>query len=370
MFMKQLSLFYMVVLMCFTMACTHQEFEEEVVKPTDGYIYFNTEVNSRGTLVTELSEKSFGVFGYNYSNEVDWNTVKVQAKPNVFCKKEITWNARAFHEYESPVAWSPNHLYTFMGYYPYGNSNLVPSEDQYEGDPYLTYTMPTDNKVANMVDVMTASIYNTDNSQSNQVGLRFKHRLVAMDVQARNFNEMEGETPVYIKVTSLMMKFENLKYNSAKLMMDASLNADIFYEPTTQWKPQYTLVDNSHPIIVPPSRGSSGNVDPTYLTGIEANPNTTLIFLPQSAEDGEPFLKGVVTYSYEFVDVNGNRITVKINNKDVASVNNQTISFDTGKNMVAGRKYIFQMTFSRSTITIAVVESDEWTDHNVNIDFE
>ena len=365
MFMKQLSLFYMVVLMCFTMACTHQEFEEEVVKPTDGYIYFNTEVNSRGTLVTELSEKSFGVFGYNYSNEVDWNTVKVQAKPNVFYKKEITWNG-AFHEYKSPVAWSPNHLYTFMGYYPYGNSNLVPSEDQYEGDPYLTYTMPTDNKVANMVDVMTASIYNTDNSQSKQVGIRYKHRLVAMDVQARNFNEKEGEEFVYIKVTFLKMKFENLKYNSAKLMMDASLNADIFYEPTSQWKPVYTLVNN--PIIVPPSRGVSGDVEPTYLTGTEAN--TTLIFLPQSAEEGESFLKGEVTYSYEFVDVNGNPITVKINNEDVASVNNQTISFDTGKNMVAGRKYIFQMTFSRSTITIAVVESDEWTDHNVNIDFE
>ena len=70
----------LIVVMLLFVACTNHDMEEIIV-PTEGYIYFNTEVSSRGTLVVnDLQGKDFAVTGYKYTG--DWNTVKVHAKPD------------------------------------------------------------------------------------------------------------------------------------------------------------------------------------------------------------------------------------------------------------------------------------------------
>ena len=53
-------------------ACEQDETVESPLVPTEGYIYFNTEVSSRGELITEMTGMNFGVMGYEYSG--DWNT--------------------------------------------------------------------------------------------------------------------------------------------------------------------------------------------------------------------------------------------------------------------------------------------------------
>lgn len=369
--MKRLKFLYAMALMLLTMACTRQEVMEEVNIPSGGYIYFNTEVASRGTLITELKGESFGVNAYIYDDEVDWNTVKVQATPELFYQKEIKWDVNGYYTYDDKKTWSADSLYTFFGYYPYGNSSLTMSSDTYEGDPYLEYLLPTGDDVTQMVDVMTASVYDTDNSQSNYVGLTFKHRLVAMDVQARNFNDPENGEEVHIKITSLKMKFNNMKHNGAKLMLDASLKKDSLYvADTTAWKPNYALVGN--PITISPTDTSTGEAQPVALTGTTYNPKTTLIFLPQEGEvkdDETEYLNGWIEFTYTFVDKDGNNMNVTVDGTAVSTVT-KTMPFTTGKNMVAGRKYYFQMTFSRTTITIAVIESGEWTDKDVDIEFD
>ena len=374
--MKRLTLLYIGFVMCFATACTRQDFVEEGIEiPIDGYIYFNTDVASRGTLVTSLEKSEFGVYAYNYvkDGKTYWNSVKAMAKPNVFYNEQIKWNEAGYHYYDVKKAWAADSLYTFFGYYPYNSDSIVPSSNNHEGDPYLTYNLPTDGDVTKMVDVMTASLYDTDNSQSNQVGLNFKHRLVAMDVQARNFNEPYNGEDVYVKVTSLIMKFNNMKHKGARLMMDASLKKDsLFLSDTTKWKPQYTLVGGLNSVSVPPSGASTGDGEATRLTGIDTNQNTTLMFLPQDGEsideDEKIYLNGWITFTYQFVKKDGTSLTIKVGNENISTVT-QTLPFTTGKNMVAGRKYNFQMTFSRTIITIAVIESGEWTDKDVDIEF-
>lgn len=372
--MKRLTLLYIGFVMCFATACTRQDFVEEGIEiPIDGYIYFNTDVASRGTLVTSLEKSEFGVYAYNYvkDGKTYWNSVKAMAKPNVFYKEQIKWNEAGYHDYENKKAWAADSLYTFFGYYPNDSIYIKHESNDHEGDPYLTYNLP--DSVTEMVDVMTASLYDTDNSQSNQVGLNFKHRLVAMDVQARNFNEPYNDEDVYVKVTSLKMKFNNMKHKGARLMMDASLKKDsLFLSDTTTWKPQYTLVGGSNSVSVPPSGASTGDGEATRLTGIDTNPNTTLMFLPQDGEsideDEKIYLNGWITFTYRFVKKDGTPLTIQVGNENISTVT-QTLPFTTGKNMVAGRKYNFRMTFSRTIITIAVIESGEWTDKDVDIEF-
>ena len=384
----------LIVVMLLFVACTNHDMEEIIV-PTEGYIYFNTEVSSRGTLVVnDLQGKDFAVTGYKYTG--DWNTVKVQAKPDgLLYNLPIRWNSTSnSHTYDAYpndgnnalVAWEAEKNYTFFAHYPYvANTNatndlIEVSGASNEGVPYIVYNMPTGNDVSKLVDVMTASHYDTNNAYSNAVGLTFKHRLVAMDVQARNFNEPDEETgkPLNILITSLTMKLNNLAYNQATLMMDASLpNASTFTKTISgTWQPQYTLITEV-PIMVAPTGTQSGDGEPTNLTGTKDYPKTTLIFMPQNGvknqEGVTEYLKGTITFSYQYVDNEGNVLKV-IDGKSVGDKDGiilvENMAFTTGKNMVAGRRYCFQMTFSRSTITIAVVESGEWTDKNVNIEFE
>ena len=60
--------------------------------------------------------------------------------------------------------------------------------------------------------------------------------------------------------------------------------------------------------------------------------------------------------------------TIKIN--DAAKEGQRNLNFDIGKNIVAGRKYALLMNFSRTSVTIAIVESGEWTDQDIDIEFE
>ena len=326
--------------------CDKVEVMEQPIQLQQGYICFNTEVSTRGELVEYLSGKSFGITAYNYTGE--WSFVKVQANPNVFQShgQEVTWDG-GMHTYTPLVPWDASKKYAFFGYYPYGNSNVVLSDKDIEGTPYIDFTLP--HTLNEMVDVMTASLIDTDNSSSNAVGLTFKHRLTAMDVQAQNFHE-QGYT---IRINSMSMRFDNLLYNKVRLPLDDAL--DITRSATNNWTKiqSYQLVSDSNPITIEPAGTITGSTPTVSVTN-----NSSLIFIPQEVDARGNFLRGNVSITYD--EIEGNMINSKT----------FTTDFDLGKSLLAGRKYYFLINFSTTSVSIAIVDSGEWTDKNIEIEFE
>lgn len=339
---------------CLGTSCQHEEKIDFPVIGTGDYIFFNSEVVSRGELVTEMTGQDFGVMGYEYIG--DWNTVKVQATPNLFHAQTISWNGTA-HSYTPLKPWVPGNKYTFFGYYP--TTGVTLSENDVEGVPYLTYTLP-DNPTE-MKDVMTSVLYDTDNSASNSVGLTFQHRLVAMNVQARNFNTLHDGTPVYIRLTDVKITYTNLKYDEITLPMDASL--PIVRKESVNPSKEYTILESGN-ILIPPTDTGTGDTEAVDVSDVQ---NTILTLIPQEGTDeNDDYLKGNVTFTFDYVDANGSVLIID----NAVQAGTRALAFDLGKNIVAGRKYALLMNFSRTSVTIAIVESGEWTDQDIDIEFE
>ena len=369
---------YITAFLCGTMAfagCDKQMEEiPEVILPTDGYIHFNTEVASRGALVTDMKGQNFVVTAYNYKNNVIWSTVELQAKPNVFYNQSVKWNG-AVHTYDafpddvenSLKTWEAGKRYAFFAHYPVDPSSITLSDSTYEGTPYITYTLPSTENATELKDVMTAHLLDTDNSTSNEVGLTFKHRLAALDVQARNFNDpLDNETEVYIRIDSMKIKISNLAYNQIEIPLDASM--EVTRKALGDWRKtaEYNIIPSDSSVVVAPSGSSSG--EETSI-GVSDAFDTNIIIIPQEAVKGAngevTGLKGMLELTYEYVDSNGDGLTIEGN-----PGGSQSIEFDTKKDLKAGRKYYLQMTFSRSAITIAIIESGAWEDKDVEIEFE
>ena len=276
--------------------------------PTYGYILFNADKPTRGALVNDMN-RHFGVmgcyWGYNNQNDI-WTTVRVLATPDVFHAQKITYdNESQLHSYDLEPStngtqlkpWEFGHKYTFFGYYPYeteSQGTLSVSADNVQGTPYITYTLPTD--VAKMQDVMTAAVYDTDYRSTREVAFTFKHRLTAVDVQMVNMNApLENGTEVYVKVTKLKVNLENQGYGKVVIPMDDTMPLE--RTEAANKKKNYTIVPS---VTLAPSNGES--------SAIVASGNP-LIIIPQEKINGS-YLYGTVSLSIQYVDKNGNPITV------------------------------------------------------------
>lgn len=337
---------------------TLDDIENEVQLPLYGYIHFDTQAPTRGTLVEDM-KRNFGVMGYSWeyndANDV-WNTVKVQAKPNEFYAKKVTYSD-GLHSYTPLVSWKVNCKYTFFGYYPHesesGNSVTV-SGANVEGTPYLTYTLPTD--PAKMQDVMTASVYNTDYRSSREVALTFKHRLAAVDVQIINQNAEFNGKAVYVKLTGLKLNFTNLKYNKAKVWMDESMGMD--RTEAANKKVSYSMTTT--PLTVDPSDVASGTIN-------MVSSGSPLILIPQEVDGTTQSLRCSVEFNLAYVDGKGDPITLTDPGVKTGP-HSHDIVFD--GDLVAGRKHVIQLVFTRDAVSVQIIPPSEWTDNNVDIEFE
>ncbi len=293
----------------------------EVEVPTNRYINFNAQVGTRATLITDM-KRDFAVTAFNYNE--DWSTAVATAQPNVLHNQVITWN-RSIHTYNPMKTWEENKKYTFFAHYP---TTLTLSGSGTYGTPYITYSLP--NNVANMVDIMTASLFDTDNSFSNTVGFTFKHRLTALGVQIRNLNK---DTSIELDKLNITFTGNTLKYNNATISLDESIT--MTRTGSSVYQGPYSLI-------------SSGSISIPALETVSLE--NALIFIPQEGTNTDDYLQGNITYGY--------------NNSDDSK------GFNVGRDMKAGRKYYLQMTFSAGAITIAIIESGEWTDKDVEIEFE
>lgn len=346
---------------------TLDDIENEVQLPLYGYIHFDTQAPTRGTLVEDM-KRNFGVMGYSWeyndANDV-WNTVKVQAKPNVFHAQKVTYNAEStLHTYDARpsgyptalVPWKVGSKYTFFGYYPHeSESNGISVSDKTtEGTPYLTYTLPTN--PAYMQDVMTASVYNTDYRSSREVALTFKHRLAAVDVQIINQNAEFNGKAVYVKLTDLKLNFTNLKYNKAKVWMDESMGMD--RTEAANKKVSYSMTTT--PLTVDPSDVASGTIN-------MVSSGSPLILIPQEVDGTTQSLRCSVEFNLAYVDGKGDPITLTDPGVKTGP-HSHDIVFD--GDLVAGRKHVIQLVFTRDAVSVQIIPPSEWTDNNVDIEFE
>lgn len=331
------------------------EGETDMTVPENGYIFFNTDVDSRGVLIEDRLEANFGVMGYYYAS--DWNTAKVQATPNVFdtYNQEVTWENN-LHKYTPQKPWLAGQKYSFFAYYPYG---LTTSAATYEGNPYVKYTLASRSDATELVDVMTSQVIDTD-AGARTVDFIMKHRLTAIDVVARNFNDQNQN----VVISNMSIEFDNLLFNNVTIPLNYTEEPDLVYEalPTANTgEATYPLLSNQSITIAPSNEKS----EDTRITSSESE--TSMIIIPQERfydlnkdnnideinEDCS--LKGRIILDYTL----GN--TTKTN---------EPLEFQINKDLKSGRRYFIQLTFTTDAVTIAVIESEEWSDQNIYHEFE
>ena len=383
--------------------------DDTVEVPTgNGYIYFDTEVLSRGALVTDnYLMANFGVFGYEYAGT--WDAAVVMAKPNVFKRtpEHIRYDA-GLYEYDDVQTWSGKN-YAFFAYYPFGNNKVVPSDANTEGEPYVTFELPSRDDVTKHVDLMTANLIGTNGASSKNVVLNMRHRLAAIDVGARNYYEYAYEQdgniyidPVTIEVKSLKIDVDNLVYDSGVLYLnyskgwkskvealDKKANYIIVPENSTKDVAPNTKKDTSLRLIstqsgndatsmlVIPQEGATNllHITPT-LTYKKRLPNgsylhTTKVTTTRLKNGDEELVDEVVTDKVyeEGVDELGTTTTsgsdekgptIITTTKSMEFTYDKEISFD--RDLLEGRRYYIQFTFTANAVSVNIVAADEWNE--------
>lgn len=336
--------------------------DEQIVVPTKPYIYLDAAVSTRGTLVegTTLPD-NFGVYGFTYAFNNDWDTYKVTAKPNVFATapQHVTYSNGSY-KYDPIKEWDGG-KYTFFAFYP---SDLNVSDGNVEGTPYLTYS-PNFNNVGNHIDVMTAMFEDTSLSSSPYVYFDFYHRLSAVDVVAMNFYEhnYQGDDDtmvsekIVIELVGLSLAFENVQYKTAKIYMDKRIPSE------------RTLADaGTNPSYSIYTEGSGYALAIDYNTDSTLKPVTSflgksMIFIPQENND----LTVTTNISYRKRRPNGEYLIDETDNNNVFTVT-KTTPFN--QPLKEGSRYFLQMSFTSSAVSISIITSDEWDDIEVDYEFE
>ena len=391
----------------------------------NGYIYFDTEVLSRGALVTDnYLMANFGVFGYEYAGT--WDAAVVMAKPEVFDEvpEMVEYNKDnglySYAETEDGLkTWSGKN-YAFFGFYPFYKDDysvVAPSDANTEGEPYVTFKLPSRDDVTKHVDLMTANLIGTNGASSKNVVLNMRHRLAAIDVGARNYYEYAYEQdgniyidPVTIEVKSLKIDVGNLVYDSGVLYLNYSkgwkskveapnktANYIIVPENSTKDVAPNTKKDTSLRLIstqsgndatsmlVIPQEGASNllHITPT-LTYKKRLPNGSYLHTKKvtttrkvtKVENGatievEELVDEVVTDKVyeEGVDELGTTTTSGLDEKgptiitttnSVEFTYDKKISFD--RDLLEGRRYYIQFTFTANAVSVNIVAADEWNE--------
>lgn len=179
-----------------------------------GYMQFSTGVSTRSHLATNMRNKDFGVFGYQYNTTTDWDAAKATAIPKVFYNQKVECSSDGVCTYDIDKnqegyqfkTWEEQH-YSFFAYHPYDGNGISFSGQNDVNTPMLTYTYGWLNNSNQRIDVtassdifdlMTAEAIDADGSSN--VGFNFKHRLFAVEVLANNYNEntyIYDDVPVY-----------------------------------------------------------------------------------------------------------------------------------------------------------------------------
>lgn len=292
-------------------------------KPSDGslpifrgYMQFSTQVSTRAQLATNLREKKFGVFGYEYNTTTVWEYAKATATPKVFYNQEVICGQTGNTTYDISSedgtqlkTWEMKH-YSFFAYHPYGGSGISFSGQNDVNTPTLTYTygwLKNSNQridaTANsdIFDLMTAEHIDADGSAN--IGLNFKHRMFAVEVLANNYNEniyVYDEVPVIDEDGNPVLDDEGnpvvdkeIRYENGEPVF-----VDDFYKTDAQGN--FILDKDGNKILVKGNARQTLGVLSMKLEGLRHDKMT----IPMSTASGEamPVYSGPTTpFSREFV---------------------------------------------------------------------
>ena len=346
---------------------------EDNIVPVEwqGYVYFGADVMTKAPIYKDLNGQDYGVIAFKYDS--DWNTFKAVGKPSsaagdndrpgfnfptkVSCSETGLCTYRS-KQINAPVEWEQGKVYSFFAYFPYseatsGNGVILNSTDGTAGVPSIKYTVPSWTDPSSLSDVMTAAAIDEVNSGDGTVGFTFKHRLCCLNVEARNFND-SPETVKNLKINITSEMFE-----SVVVPLDPSIE---IAQSGNHAGASYQIIPDSDDskVTVPVYDGISSST--TNLSG-----DNNIILIPQNVDDimGDTNGDGVD----EVILPGKRKLTGNISFTD-KSGNPQSQEFESDKNFEAGKKYTFVITFANGSISIAIIESGEWTDMNQDIIFE
>lgn len=231
--MRQYIKYLSLISILAVLSCQKQTDGPDTIYAEGGLVSFSTRVHTKAPVITSLSGKYFGVYGFSYSNLTNWNTAKTKGTPNEFLNLSVSGTDCSYsYSGEDAVGgykkWDLDKGYTFFAYYPYTELNdadfrLSQLTDEngnpiYE-TPYIDYTLPisaggTVNPDA-MLDVMTAAVKDHSLTFGPVVGLNFYHRLFCIDLSAINHN-----TETDVKIKDLSVTIKGIHYNKTRIYMD------------------------------------------------------------------------------------------------------------------------------------------------------
>lgn len=317
------------------------------------YIRFDSGISTRGALfMKDYLDANFNVLGYQYPGT--WEAASSRAIPNVFqSTPQLVTHSDGIYTYSPIKAWTGN-TYSFFGFYP-SNSSYIEIFDKgtaKEGIPYITYTVPTSADPSDLIDIMTASVINTDIDVSPDVRLNMRHRLSAIDIGARNYyvqkitnGETEESHIVTIEITSLEMQVKT--YTSAIIYLDGTTATT----GTGSQILKYQMVASATDI----APNSTDDTTLRLLTTDTGENATSLILVPQSN-----FLEGTLSLKYKKKYKNDNEEYVYIGNEESVNVDLKTLE----RSLVEGRRYTIEFTFTSDAVSINISVVNEWDEIN------
>lgn len=335
--------------------------------PSKHYIHFDADINTRGALIEgNVLQADFAVLGYQYPGT--WEAEKVFATPNVFdVAPQIVRYEGGVFTYGDPKVWTGN-KYSFFAYYPSDSKQITLTTDQ--GEPYIMYKLPSDNDPTKLIDVMTADYIDTGVASSASVALQFRHRLCSVDVGARNYYEYNNDgasKDVYIEITNLTVRLTNIANEEAKIYLNHNIPSEY---PDQQAKASrvYDMVSVNSPWAVPtylvkPNSASDRAI--RLVTNSKGENASSMILIPQTA-----LVSGKldITYRKKYKidesladDVADNWVYLhdgdNVNDFDFTPTD-LDINFD--KQLIEGRRYFIELTFTSDAVSVNVVAADEW----------
>ena len=330
--------------------------------PEYGYIQFDFENGTRGDLYEKenLNDPDdnrlyadFGVMGYTYLAN-DWTIAEVQATPTVFHNQKVVWNGKygtdAMHSYSPMKEWKGKQKYAFFAYYPHGNDYVKTSASDYEGNPYIEFTLPNRSSVVDHVDVMTGYAIDA-NYTSRTVGFHMQHRLTALDVTANNLFT-NGEK---VEVMGLKITLNNLLYDKVRIPLndrDVS-ELDYFAGMAANKTATYDIYEGSPIEVV---SGKEAKLTEPYAKSMIIIPQNQHIDTNGDGEEEDYTMKGEVIVTYKVND------TLHENKK---------VEFSVDRDLKDRRHYFVQLNFSDGNVNIVILESDEWKDsERIDHEFE
>lgn len=350
--MKRLSdILIIVSLLAVAVGCGREDVQD--ISPAS-YIFFDSQVETRAELLSDMEGKDFGVMGFEYKGI--WSIVSGgQVKPDLFCEQLVEWTTSA-HEYSPMKQWNGDGWkYTFFAYYPYG---LETSGSDVDGEPYISYTFNS----GDMIDLMTSyKVEDVDNTYSNSVGFTMKHRLAALDIYVSNYMADSKNDAVKMVISNLLFK-PLLKHDSITLWMDPKYK--------TSSSLPYGVKERSNTSVIPEFEIPDIMIGPESSVNITDEQSSTMIVIPQ---DGG--LTGTISFDFSFIDAStGSPVEVYMmgtgGQQLVSGGSVENMAFSINKDIEEGQRYYLHIIFINGLVTLEASSSTIWEDKDIEIEIE